>query len=645
MLQIGDTLAGYRIDAMVGIGGMGVVYRATQLSLDRPVALKVLSSTLVGNRMFRERFRREGRHAALLDHPNIIPVYEAGESNGLMFIAMRLVDGPTLADLIGRGELSGRETLRILGLIASALDAAHAAHLVHRDVKPQNVLLTGAGHPYLADFGVTKGSREVDLTLSGDFVGSLSYVAPEQIQGENVTSASDVYALAAVLFHCLAGTQPYDRETDAALIHAHLSAPPPKITEIRNDLPAALDQVFLRGMAKEPASRFPSATALVEACREPLEALGTDALDSTPAFRERPDQSIDRPPSLTDAEAPVWIASPAQSTPGLTATDRRRTGDVGKSVVRQRRSLPRLRLPASAALVGVAVLALASPMIGWVMGREDSAPEPSAARSEAVEVTYDEPWTETATAIDGLELDDAIGLDDTRGTTLVAGRLTDPAPGFDPLPARLRERMADPKPTPVRLGSRIAVRYGGTPGSTTLWVALFPDTKGWTAVACESARGDPRRACVPVASTLRVNSATPVAVEPAEQTAETINSTIASLNRGRASARAKLRARSARVRASAARALSNTSAEAADVLGRLRLRPQEQPLFDALTKALRSQAKSLSSLADAALERRRRRYDRARAAVRTADRRILRAIDRLRVVGYERRRDERPGDG
>jgi serine/threonine protein kinase len=159
VLSPGDTLAGYRIDAIAGHGGMGVVYRATQLSLDRTVALKVLATTLVGNRTFRERFRREGRHAATLEHPNIIPVYEAGESNGLMFIAMRFVDGPTLSDLMQSRRISGREALRMLSAIASALDAAHEAGLVHRDVKPQNILLTSGGHPYLADFGIRRARR------------------------------------------------------------------------------------------------------------------------------------------------------------------------------------------------------------------------------------------------------------------------------------------------------------------------------------------------------------------------------------------------------------------------------------------------------------------------------------------------------
>jgi serine/threonine protein kinase len=301
VLQAGETLAGYRIEAIAGVGGMGVVYRATQLSLERRVALKVFSATLVGDQRLRERFRLEGRHAAALNHPNIIPVYEAGESNGLMFIAMRFVDGPTLADMIMQQALSGRETLRVLEAIASALDAAHEAGLIHRDIKPHNVLLTSGGHPYLADFGITKGAETSGLTNSGDFVGSVAYVAPEQIDGRAVTRASDTYSLTAVVFHCLTGTLPYEHDTEAALMHAHLFAAPPTISGLGIDAPA-LDGVFARGMAKDPAARFQSATELVDACRDALKHID---LDRCPALVPRVAISADE--SLQKAGLPTRV--------------------------------------------------------------------------------------------------------------------------------------------------------------------------------------------------------------------------------------------------------------------------------------------------------------------------------------------------
>jgi predicted Ser/Thr protein kinase len=365
VLQAGETLAGYRIEAIAGVGGMGVVYRATQLSLERRVALKVLSSTLVGNDRFRERFRLEGRHAAALDHPNIIPVYEAGESNDLMFIAMRFVDGPTLADMVIQQALSGRETLRILGAIASALDAAHESELVHRDVKPHNILLTAGGHPYLADFGITKGAQSSGLTHSGDFVGSVSYVSPEQIDGRDVTRASDIYSLTAVLFHCLTGTLPYDHDTEAGLMHAHLFAPPPTISGLGIDAPRALDEVFARGMAKRPSDRFDAASELVDACREALAgaeldrypalvpAIGFGTADDPPEGDPRARDvtvPVAAPPEVAPAPAPVAIVAgagvldpePAPASDATAADRRREMPPPAPPPARQRRRVPAL---------------------------------------------------------------------------------------------------------------------------------------------------------------------------------------------------------------------------------------------------------------------------------------------------------------
>ena len=232
LLRSGDVIGGFRIDDVIGIGGMAIVYRAEQVSLGRPVALKVLSSKLTSDTVFRERFRREGTHAAGLEHPNIVPVYDSGEQDGHLYLAMRLVDGTNLAELIQTRGLTADQTIEILRPIASALDTAHAAGLIHRDVKPQNILLTAQGHPYLADFGVAKGSNTYGLTATGGFVGSVNYASPEQIKGLTLTSASDVYALTAVLFQCLTGHVPYPRETDAGVMHAHLTEPPPTLPTI-----------------------------------------------------------------------------------------------------------------------------------------------------------------------------------------------------------------------------------------------------------------------------------------------------------------------------------------------------------------------------------------------------------------------------
>jgi serine/threonine protein kinase len=264
MLGRGDTLAGYRIDDVIGMGGMAIVYRAEQVSLGRAVALKVLSPQLSRDEEFRERFRREGKHAAALHHPNVVTIFDSGEADGRLFLAMLLVEGTTLAEKMSSERLSADETLSVLAPIASALDAAHALGLVHRDVKPQNILLDRGARPYLADFGIAKGSAATaGLTATGGFVGSLNYAAPEQIRGEPATAATDVYALAAVLYQCLTGQVPYPRDTDASVMYAQLHEPPPRLP---NRWPQAgeLSNVIARGLAKQPSDRYPEAGQLME---------------------------------------------------------------------------------------------------------------------------------------------------------------------------------------------------------------------------------------------------------------------------------------------------------------------------------------------------------------------------------------------
>ncbi len=262
-LDKGTTLAGYRINGILGQGGMGVVYEATQISLNRTVALKVLAPHLSQDITFRERFQREGQIQAGIDHDHIVTVYDSGDSDHGFFIAMRLIRGPNLKDMIVSRELDPGRTLRILSPIASALDTAHAAGLIHRDVKPQNVLVGGRDQAFLADFGLTKGTGEKSLTKTGQFVGTFDYVSPEQIKGERATTKSDVYALAAVLYECFTGVVPFPKDSEAAVLYAHMADDPPKITEHRPELPASLDAVIAAGMAKDPDDRQPSAGELL----------------------------------------------------------------------------------------------------------------------------------------------------------------------------------------------------------------------------------------------------------------------------------------------------------------------------------------------------------------------------------------------
>jgi serine/threonine protein kinase/CHASE2 domain-containing sensor protein len=290
------VIAGYRIEEIIGRGGMGVVYRASQLALERPVAIKLIATERAEDPAFRERFKAESRIAASIEHANVIPVYDAGEDDGLLFIAMRFVHGCDLGDLLDRaGALTPERATRVITQIAGALDAAHARGLVHRDVKPGNVLLTldEPEHAYLTDFGVAMQlGTHARITRVGQWVGTLDYLAPEQIRGEAIGPGADIYALTGVLHHCLTGETPFPLETDAAIMWAHQSAPPPRPAELWPHLPQEIDEVIVRGMAKDPAERFRSAGELASACAR---ALGLIALTPPPAPPARRAPAVQSP--------------------------------------------------------------------------------------------------------------------------------------------------------------------------------------------------------------------------------------------------------------------------------------------------------------------------------------------------------------
>src|SRR6266576_3973594 len=249
--RIGTQVAGFRIESVLGRGGMSVVYVAEQVRLGRRVALKVLTTELAWDDQFRERFVRESQIAAAIDHPNIIPIYDAGEADGLLYIAMRFVEGPDLKEILKRGSLGVGRTIFLIEQLASALDAAHAHSLVHRDVKPGNILVEeSTDHVYLTDFGVAKQTTERGLTSTGHFLGTVEYAAPEQIEGGSVDARTDVYALGCVLYECLTGAPPFSHGTEHAVLHAHLVDPPPSVSRSRPDLPQAFD-----GLVASPPPR------------------------------------------------------------------------------------------------------------------------------------------------------------------------------------------------------------------------------------------------------------------------------------------------------------------------------------------------------------------------------------------------------
>ena len=272
---VGTEFAGYRIEALVARGGMGVVYRAEHLRLHRKVALKLLSPDLAADAEFRQRFESESRMAAAIDHPNIIPLYDAGMVDGLLFLSMRFVDGLDLKALLERdGALDFERAVSIVAQIGAALDAAHLRGLVHRDVKPANVLVaaeagTGApDHCYLTDFGLSRDtSARSRLTKPGEFVGTLDYAAPEQIRGDAHGGAADQYALGCLLYECLTGHPPFERDTELDVIRAHINDDPPAVSALRPDIPRGVDAIVARAMSKDPEQRFPSCAAVVSATR------------------------------------------------------------------------------------------------------------------------------------------------------------------------------------------------------------------------------------------------------------------------------------------------------------------------------------------------------------------------------------------
>jgi len=266
--RIGTTVAGYRLEKLLGRGGMSVVYLAEHVRLGRKVALKLLSPALSEDESFRERFERESRRAAEIDHPNIVPIYDAGDAEGQFFIAMRYVRGADLKTSIkNEGRLSVGRTLYILEQAASALDAAHELDLVHRDVKPANIMLAADGSAVLGDFGLAKGLAYTMLTKPGQVLGTLDYLAPELIRGEPAGPMSDLYAFGCVIFECIAGAPPFAGRGLLRIGMAHLQEEPGDPGSARADLPPAVSWTVRQALAKDPSRRPPTATAFTRMLR------------------------------------------------------------------------------------------------------------------------------------------------------------------------------------------------------------------------------------------------------------------------------------------------------------------------------------------------------------------------------------------
>lgn len=330
-LTPGSVVAGLRVEERIGAGGMAAVFRAYDDRLRRRVALKVLDPARTADGRFQRRFIRESRAAAAVEDPHIIPIYDAGESDGVLFIAMRYVAGGDLRSLLAReGPLPAATVAEFVSQTASALDAAHRAGLVHRDVKPGNMLIDkrvdGApGHIYLSDFGLSKPSLvSYQLTPAGQLLGTPAYIAPEQLKETDVDGRADQYALACAAFELLAGDPPFDRRKGIALVRAHLTEPPPPVTSRRAGLPSAADRVLARALAKVPDGRYRTCREFARELAVALAGAGSSAPVPSAAQSSAPAPSVASPPSAAMAVTQEWTpyGAPTQAT----SFDRQRTG-------------------------------------------------------------------------------------------------------------------------------------------------------------------------------------------------------------------------------------------------------------------------------------------------------------------------------
>ena len=323
-LQPGAVFAGHRIEGLAGRGGMGVVYKATHIALDHVVALKVISPALAQDERFRRRFGEESRIAVSIRHPNVVAIHHAGEEDGLLFVTMDLIDGTDLRGLLTvKGAMDPVHAAAVIAEVASALDAAHARGLVHRDIKPGNILIEGEGvteRVYLTDFGLARlVEASTGVTATGAFVGTLDYVAPEQIRGERVDARADVYALGCVLFELLTGNPPFAaRDDKVAKMYAHLQEEPPRVRLFRPELPGELDLVVGRALAKDPEERYPSAGDFARAVSAAVQGQATVEVERSVAIGAAapgpPEATTSAERARADTTA-VGVAAPATEVP------------------------------------------------------------------------------------------------------------------------------------------------------------------------------------------------------------------------------------------------------------------------------------------------------------------------------------------
>ena len=552
----------------------------------------------------------------------MVTVYEAGEIDDGLFLAMRLIDGVTLKQLIVDGELDAERTLGILAPVADALDAAHASGLVHRDVKPQNILVGEGDHSFLADFGLTRGPDHSAVTRSGQVVGTIDYIAPEQVRGEPAGTASDIYAFSGVLYECLTGSVPYARPSDAAVLYAHLNDEPPSVHTVRDDLPAGIDAVLAQGMAKEPDERPASAGELVEAAAV--------VVGSGPAAASRPPS---RGPLAHSVRA---VSGETQGLAGDGGPDRGTTASATAPIRRWRLGTATLL-----GALGLAVLAVLAFVGGRATGEGEAAKLTTSASSDSLSLRAPSGWEATTAgeqpAIPGLALRDAVGVAPAaRDASGAMAGLTD-ARGARLLPAPLVERAGAglPHPTPVKLGELEALRYRGVQlrgfdRDLTLYAA--PSSLGVVTAACYSPTAEAgfEATCESIAQTLELLKGEPYPLATTAQTERALAAAVTGLRQARQSGRQRLeRASTDDGQAAAATRLAEVSAAAHKRLAKLRISPAIAGQVDAALAALAASEAAYRRLADAARAGDAAAFDAAKPEVEASEEKLGKSVGAL----------------
>jgi hypothetical protein len=633
LLPAGATLGGYRIKAVLGSGGMGVVYEATQLSLERTVALKVIAPHLSQDAAFRERFSREAMLQAALEHPNVVTVYEAGESEASLFLAMRLVQGSDLKRMLAHGPLEPPRALALLEQIASALDAAHESGLVHRDVKPQNILVDDQDRAFLSDFGLIKRPGE-GTTGTGGHLGSLDYVPPEQIRGEPLSPASDVYALTAVLYESLVGAVPFPRDAEAAVLYAHLADPAPRVTEGRPDLPRGLDDVIARGLAKSPADRPPSAGGLIAEAEAELSRDSAFESSGEPVGEPMPGQAP------TSAAPPPAVRGETRGAFGDTIVDPAVFAQAPVIELEPERRLSRL------VIAGLAAVVIAAAAGGYLLGHAREKVDRSAAGVAVVgPLSIGFPTDDWApalqvTQISGLGLTERIALASQRGDApgeLVAG-IVARAEGPLLLPRAVTDGLERPaRRERVRLGAVEALRFRDLRLerlSEPVTIYAVPTSAGAATIACLTPIGPARdtvlAACESIATTIALRGVRVLPLGADPRYADHARHTLGLLNAKRTRGRGALLASRTRVeQARAAGELSGAFATARADLAKGRPGPMEAPAHRSILAALARTEARYRELAGASLANDRRVYNRTASRVRRAELELGRAVQAL----------------